>query len=144
VIRLLLDTNVLVAATAYPSSAVSKLVGLASDGEAEVIVTDLLLREVHGAFEDEFGRGAGRDGYRLLARMPAKRVLFEFEWAHLEAEVKALVRDRSDVPRVCAFLEGRGDLFVTLDKKLRQMPIRHRVQFVSPEEALTRMRGPMG
>lgn len=135
-LRVLLDTNVLVAAARFRGSAPSRVVQGAADGMFEVIITDLLLREVERAFRAQFGRALAKDGYRLLAQMPEKHVVWPFEWSHLEADVQTLVSDRGDVPHICAFMAGGGDLFVTLDTKLVRMPVRAHVRFAQPEEAL--------
>ncbi len=139
-LRTLLDTNVLVAAARHPGSAPSQLVEMAGRGLCEVVVTEPLLQEASRTFVAEFGRPAGRDGYGLLARMPRRHVVWAFQWEHFEGEVAERVSDRRDIPHVCAFLGARGDLFVTLDGKLRKMPIRGWVRFASPADALQAIR----
>lgn len=143
-LRFLADTNVLVAAAGFPGSPPSEFVGMLSRGLFEVIVTDALLREAVRAFAAEFGRGAGREGYRLLARMPRRHVVWAFQWEHLEREVGAKVFDKGDVPHVCAYIVARGDLFVTLDTKLTRMPIRESVRFARPADAARRIREDVG
>lgn len=136
-LRLFLDTNVIIGGIRDPEAAPGRLVARAAARNIEVVLCDDLIEEVTRVARREFGSTTSRRARALLVHLPARCFVSGFEWEHLEGQVRFLVLDRGDVPLVCAALEARADAFVTLDAKLSRMPIRAHLRFVRPEVVLS-------
>jgi predicted nucleic acid-binding protein len=134
--RFFLDTNVFILAVADPSCAAATLVRMATRAQVEVVVSESLLKEASRVFRRRYGRPSAGLARRMIARMPAVITVWAFEWSHLAPEVASLVTDKSDVNHVCAALTAGAHAFVTEDSRLAQMPIRTRLRFLTPAEAV--------
>jgi len=142
VLRVFVDSNVIVVAIRDPTTPSARVAKIVASGALEVVLTDALLREVARAARREFGVQSSKIAYQMLARAPARHVVWEFEWQHLLGEIRPLVLDRGDLPHVCAALVSDADAFVTLDDKLARMPIRRKLAVIRPEVLLRSLGGP--
>lgn len=116
-LRVVLDTNVIVSALLSPRGTPGRILERLIEGAFELIVSPILL--------DELKRSLGYPRVKRYLRLSADEL--ETLLAQLETiadtvqgvvELSAELRDRQDLPVLAAAVEGRADYVVTGDKDL--------------------------
>ncbi len=135
-IRVVLDTNVLVSAFLYPKSRVASILDHAGS-RFEWLVSSYLLDEVSSVLararmQKKYpGRVVApvRDTYLAMIRSVATVVA-------VTSRVRGVVRDPKDDPILACAVDGEADYLVTGDRHLLQLKEYEKVQIVTPEEFL--------
>jgi hypothetical protein len=50
-----------------------------------------------------------------------------------------LVDDKDDLPHICSYFAGKCDYFITTNRRLTQMKIRNKVNFISPKKFIEKL-----
>ena len=128
-LRVVLDTNVLVSGTAYPTSVPGRILGAWRQGAIEVVLSRYIL--------DELARVLPRLNHRLkwepndFAEL-VDILAIEAELVEPEALESDIGRDAADAPVLGTLLAATADYLITGDKDLLVLADRHSI--VSPAE----------
>jgi len=130
VIRLVLDTNVLIAAARSPKSASRQIVQACLKRRATPVISNALQRE-----------------YRLLLHRALRNISYTAQLTQLinlservePLSVPRVVRDDPDDDKLVALaLAGQIDVLVTSDKHLTTLDRQQKIAILSPGETLAR------
>ena len=131
-LRVVLDTNVLVSALAYPVSIPGRILSASREGEVDLVLSRYILDEM----------------VRVLPRLPritltpaeirdlADSFLFLAEIVEPGGEVDESLRDRADGPVLQTLLAAKADYLITGDKDL--LALADRYPIVTPAEFWSR------
>ena len=137
--RLVLDTNVLVAALRSPTGASAALLGRVLRGDFTILLSVALVLEYEAACSQPAQRAASglssdevRTVITALCRV-GEHVNIWFLW-------RPLLRDAADEMVLEAAINGRADALVTFNRRdFGDEPRRFGVALLSPQEVLKRM-----
>jgi predicted nucleic acid-binding protein len=134
-----LDANIYIIGLLDPDSNSARVLKAVSDGEVRVIQSDYLYDEVLQWFRVRKGKDHVRRVRTYLLTVPHRDYISRAEWCYFLDELSPLVADKDDLPHVCSYVSGGAEYFVTTNRKLTQMKIRNRVNFISPKDFLSKL-----
>ncbi len=131
--RIVIDTNALIAALAKPDGSAARIVRLWRDGRLEIVSSEATLREAELVFGASWlDRVASRSDVRqLLADLRARSVLVA---AAQIAELQ--LKDEGDLRLVEAAVAGGAAYLVTADREVLRRRGYGATEFVTPGEFL--------
>jgi len=101
-----------------------------------VVQSDYLFDEVMHWFRERKGKDSVGLVRTYLLTVPNREFVSKAEWSYFLDKVRDDVADRDDLPHICSYFAGGAEYFVTTNRRLTQMKIRGKVNFLSPEEFL--------
>ncbi|MEE8168647.1 MAG: PIN domain-containing protein [Candidatus Hydrothermarchaeales archaeon] len=137
--RVYLDTNIFLEAIKNRPSNSRILFLKCFRGEFEGIVSEYTIDETM----DNLKRRAGKDSAsmvrELILSVPGIKVVKYSDIKPLIEKYSSFVTDIDDVPHICAYFISHADFFVTNNRKLTQMKIKDKVEFLSPKEFIEKV-----
>lgn len=137
--RLVLDTNVLVAALRSPRGASAALLGRALNGDFTVVLSVALVLEYEAVCNQATQRAASGLGSEEVSAVVTalcrvgEHVNIWFLW-------RPLLRDPADEMVLEAAINGRADALVTFNRRdFGDEPMRFGIAVLSPQEAIGRI-----
>ncbi len=136
--RVVLDTNVYIAALFTPYGVPWRVLELWYEGKYELVIS----RPVFAELQEVLGRKKFAKRIDPLLRDALLEDLKRFAtWARLKAPANVNVRDPKDLMVLGTALGGKARFVVTGDEDLLVLRSLHRVRILPPKEALEVIRG---
>jgi putative PIN family toxin of toxin-antitoxin system len=131
-VRLVLDTNVIVAGMAYPAGAPGRIVAAWRSGALEVVLSSWILAECERVLPRlrPYTTMAPREIHDLTESLAFSAELVEPDRAALAQAAEAHGRDAADEPVLALLLASQAELLVTGDKDL--LALSDRFPILSP------------
>lgn len=125
--RLVLDTNVIVAGLAYPSGPPGRIVTAWRSGALTVVLSPWILTECERVLPrlGAYTRMPPTDIRNLIEKLAIDTELVNPDAASLSKALAAKVRDVADEPVLAALLSSGAEWLVTGDKDLLALAHRH-------------------
>ena len=134
-LRIVLDTNVIVSALLKPSGPPGRILARLLDGAFELVLSPALI--------DELKHSLGYRRVRRYLRLPAEeleallaRLAMIADMVPGAQAISTPLRDARDVPVLVAAVEGRADCVVTGDKDLLVLGEYDRIAILAPRDFL--------
>ena len=136
--RLVLDTNVLVAGLAYPAGPPGRIVQAWRSGAIEVVLSPWILTKCERVLPRlrQYTKLSADDIRDLVESLALAAEVLEPDIAALTQAGAAGVRDVADEPVLAVLLAANAEMLVTGDKDL--LALAHRYPIVSPAEFCAR------
>jgi len=131
--RIVIDTNVLIAALTHPSGSGARVVSAWLEGRLEVVSSEATLREAELVLDSEWLK-------RLCSRRKVRALLEQLQTRTIRVEgcpVKDIpLKDEGDRRLVEAAVDGDATYLVTTDRELLNQRGYAGTEFVTPAELL--------
>jgi len=131
--RIVIDTNILIAALTHPSGSGARVVNAWLEGRLEVVTSEATLREAELVLDSEWLKG-------LCSRRKVRALLEQLQMRTIPVKgcpVKdMLLRDEGDRRLVEAAVDGDAAYLVTSDRELLNQRGYASTEFVTPAELL--------
>jgi predicted nucleic acid-binding protein len=131
-----LDTNIYIFGLLDGKSGSAVVLREVLKRDIMVVQSDYLFDEVLHWFREHKGKDSVGLVRTYLLTLPCREFVNKAEWSYFLLKVKDDVADRDDLPHICSYFAGGAEYFVTTNRRLTQMKIRGKVNFLSPEEFL--------
>ena len=136
--RVVIDTNVLIAALTKPRGSAGRVVRAWREGEIEVVTSDATVKEAELVINATWLA-------RLSSQREVEMLLAELRTRAVRVRGRAVsnirLKDQGDLRLVEAALAGDADYLVTADRELLLQQGYGSTRFVTPAELLKTMRG---
>lgn len=132
--RIFLDTNVYIIGFKYLNTNSAKILDQIENYDIIVTQSDYLFEEVLGYFRREEGRDKIGLYRRFLLTVPNTEYIDKYTWSLFESDFTDSVGDKDDLPHICCYFANNCDYFVTTNRRLTQMKIGEKVNFLNPKE----------
>ena len=138
-LNIYLDANIYIIGLQDKNTNSARILQEISNSEITVIQSDYLFDEVLQWFRARKGRDfVGRIRTYLLT-IPHREYISRAEWSYLVSELSPLVADKDDLPHICSYMASGAEYFVTTNRRLTQMKIKDKVNFISPKDFLIKI-----
>ena len=132
-----LDTNIYIIGLQDSNTNSARILQEVAKSEITVIQSDYLFDEVLQWFRTRKGRDSVGRVRTYLLTIPHRDFINRAEWSYFVSELSPFVADKDDLPHICSYMAGGADYFVTTNRRLTQMKINDKVNFLSPKEFLS-------
>ena len=136
-----LDSNVYIIGLLDSNTNSANILKLVPDCEIMVIQSDYLFDEVLQWFRTRKGKGSVGRVRTYLLTISRRDYINRAEWSYFVDAMSPLVADKDDLPHICSYISGGAEYFVTTNRKLTQMKIKEKVNFISPKDFLSMIGG---
>ena len=138
-LNIYLDTNIYIVGLQDSNTNSAHILQEISGSDIMVIQSDYLFDEVLQWFRTRKGRNfVGRIRTYLLT-IPNREYISRAEWSYLVSELSPLVADKDDLPHICSYMASGAEYFVTTNRRLTQMKIKDKVNFISPKDFMAKI-----
>ena len=132
--RIFLDTNIYIIGFKYPNTNSAKILTEIESQNVMVIQSDYLYEEVLEYFRRTEGKDSVGLYRRFLLTVPNNEYVDKYVWSLFIQDYTDLVGDVDDLPHICCYFASNCDYFVTTNRRLTQMKIGEKVNFLNPSE----------
>ena len=130
--RIFLDTNVYIIGFKFWNTNSAKILKKIENYDIVVTQSDYLFEEVLGYFRRTEGRDSLGLYRRYLLTVPNTEYIDKYTWSLFEPDFINLVGDKDDLPHICCYFADNCDYFITTNRRLTQMKIGEKVNFINP------------
>ena len=135
-IKAYLDTNIFLIFLEEEISNSELVIEAANEGLFIPVVSFHTFKEVMHNLKSRYSKDTASWMRTLIWTMQGLSIIRKEEIDTIEDEYRNLVDDEDDLPHVNAYLTSKCDYFVTTNRRLMQMKIKNKINFISPKRFL--------
>ena len=133
-IRIYLDTNIFLIYLEEEISNSKIVINLAEDGAFIPVVSFHTFKEVFHNLRSRKSKDMASWMQIFIWSIRGLTVIQKKDIDGLSTKFVDLVDDKDDLPHICGYFPGNCDHFVTTNRRLTQMKISSKVNFISPKK----------
>jgi predicted nucleic acid-binding protein len=138
-IRAYLDTNIFLIFLEEEISNSELVIEAANEGSFIPVVSFHTFKEVMHNLRSRYSKDTASWMRTLIWTMQGLNIVGKEEIDIMEDIYSDLVDDEDDLPHVNAYFASECNYFVTTNRRLTQMKIKKKVNFISPKDFLTEL-----
>jgi len=138
-LRAYLDTNIYYISRVDPNTNSRIAINAAIAEQIEVVQSDHLYDEIQSLFKRTFGKDIASYQKKFMQSIPLTVIIYENKWSPLIKRYQDLITDIDDLPHICSYFYSKCDYFVTTNRRLTQMKIRNKVNFITPRKFVEKL-----
>ena len=135
-IKAYLDTNIFLIFLEEEISNSELVIEAASEGLFIPVVSFHTFKEVMHNLKSRYSKDTASWMRTLIWTMQGINIVRKEEIDTIEDKYRDLVDDEDDLPHVNAYFTSKCDYFVTTNRRLTQMKIKNKMNFISPKRFL--------
>ena len=135
-IKVYLDTNIFLIFLEEEISNSELVIEAASEGLFIPVVSFHTFKEVMHNLKSRYSKDTASWMRTLIWTMQGLNIVRKEEIDTIEDKYRDLVDDEDDLPHVNAYFTSKCDYFVTTNRRLTQMKIKNKINFISPKRFL--------
>jgi predicted nucleic acid-binding protein len=135
-IKAYLDTNIFLIFLEEEISNSELVIEAASEGLFIPVVSFHTFKEVMHNLKSRYSKDTASWMRTLIWTMQGLNIVRKEEIDTMEYNYRDLVDDEDDLPHVNAYFTSKCDYFVTTNRRLTQMKIKNKINFISPKRFL--------
>jgi len=135
-----LDTNIYYISRTNSKTNSRKAINSAIAEQFEVVQSDYLYDEIQSLFKRNFNKDVASYQIKLMKAFPLKTIIYEENWSSLINQYKNFITDIDDLPHICSYFYGKCNYFVTTNRRLTQMEIKKKVNFITPKKFVEKLK----
>ncbi len=139
-LRAYLDTNVYYISRIDPNTNSRIAINAAIAEQFKVVQSDHLYDEIQSLFKRTFGKDIAGYQKNFMLSIPLIVIIYENKWSPLIKRYQDLITDIDDLPHICSYFYCECDYFVTTNRRLTQMKIRNKVNFITPKKFVEKLK----
>ncbi|MCK4266892.1 MAG: hypothetical protein KAX31_06395 [Thermoplasmata archaeon] len=134
-----LDTNIYIVGLLDEKTNSGQILKELFKRDIVIVQSDYLFDEILQWFRSRRGRNILGLIRTYLLTIPHREFINKAEWSYFIERVSEDVDDDDDLPHICGYIAGGAEYFVTTNRKLTQMNIKDKVNFISPRKFLEKI-----
>ena len=138
-IRAYLDTNIFLIYLEEEISNSNIVINTAEDGLFIPVVSFHTFKEVTHNLKSRKSKDLASWMQIFIWSIQGLTVIQKKEIDQLIDKFIDLVDDKDDLPHICSYFAGNCDYFVTTNRRLTQMKIKSKVNFISPKKFIEKL-----
>ena len=135
-----LDTNIYFISRNNSKTNSRKVINSAISERFEVVQSDYLYDEIQSIFKRKFNKDIASYQIKLMRAFPLKTIIYEENWSSLINQYKSYITDVDDLPHIGSYFFGKCNYFVTINRRLTQMEIKTKVNFITPKKFVEKLK----
>jgi len=135
-----LDTNIYYISRINPKTNSRLAINATIDEQFEIIQSDYLYEEIQSLFKRKFNKDIASYQIKFMRSFPLKTIIYEQQWSLLINQYQKYISDIDDLPHICSYFSGDCDYFVTTNRRLTQMKIKNKVNFITPKKFVEKLK----
>lgn len=135
-IKAYLDTNIFLIFLEEEISNSELVIEAANDGLFIPVVSFHTFKEVMHNLKSRYSKDTASWMRTLIWTMQGLNIVRKEEIDTIKDNYRDLVDDEDDLPHVNAYFTSKCDYFVTTNRRLTQMKIKNKINFISPKRFL--------
>jgi predicted nucleic acid-binding protein len=134
-----LDTNIFLIFLEEGISNSELVIEAASEGLFIPVVSFHTFKEVMHNLKSRYSKDTASWMRTMIWTLHGLHIVSKEEIDKISDKYRGLVDDEDDLPHVNAYFASKCDYFVTTNRRLTQMKIKKKVNFISPKKFLTEL-----
>ena len=138
-LRAYLDTNIYYISRKNPKTNSRLTLNAAINEQYLVVQSDYLYEEILTLFKRKFNKDIAGYQRNLMLSLPLKIIIKSQDWLVIANKYKNKITDLDDLPHICSYFVGKCDFFITVNRRLTQMEIKEKVNFITPKRFVEKL-----
>ncbi len=138
-IKAYLDTNIFIIFLEEEISNSELVLNSANEGLFIPVVSFHTFKEVMHNLKSRYSKDTASWMRIFIWSIAGLHVVLEEEIDKIGEEYQVLVNDEDDLPHINAYFAAECDYFITVNRRLTQMKIKDKVNFISPKRFLVEL-----
>ena len=139
-LRTYLDTNIYYISRKNSKTNSRIVINSAIAERFEVVQSDYLYDEINSLFKRKFNKDIVGYQIKLMRAFPLNTIIYEEKWSSLINKYKNSITDIDDLPHICSYFYGKCNYFVTTNRRLTQMEIKNKINFITPKKFVEKLK----